>query len=243
MTQEIQYSFKRYEIKFLLKPEQFQILYGELQKHMQEDVYGVYPICNVYFDTPDYRLIRRSLDKPVYKEKFRLRSYGPISEEDEMFAEIKKKYMGVVYKRRISLKGGDYEKIFEGEDLFGSRQIQAEIIQFFRTYPKLAPKVYLSYDRIALAGLGDDRTLRITFDQNISYRETGLTLWAGGEISPVLENEAVVMEVKVDHALPLWLVSLLSKYRIFKTSFSKYGTYYNNYVAKQLTERMNCYAD
>lgn len=90
MTQEIQYSFKRYEIKFLLKPEQFQILYGELQKHMQEDVYGVYPICNVYFDTPDYRLIRRSLDKPVYKEKFRLRSYGPISEEDEMFAEIKK---------------------------------------------------------------------------------------------------------------------------------------------------------
>lgn len=114
MTQEIQYSFKRYEIKFLLKPEQFQILYGELQKHMQEDVYGVYPICNVYFDTPDYRLIRRSLDKPVYKEKFRLRSYGPISEEDEMFAEIKKKYMGVVYKRRISLKAGDYEKIFEG---------------------------------------------------------------------------------------------------------------------------------
>lgn len=244
MTEHVQHSFKRYEIKFVLNPAQFETLYPMLREKMQEDEYGVYPICNIYFDTPEYRLIRHSLDKPVYKEKFRLRSYGTISKDDMMFAEIKKKYKGVVYKRRVTLRGGDYEKLFkEGDAAIDNRQIQEEIIQFFHTYHNLAPKVFIGYDRIALAGTGDDHTLRVTFDRNISYRETGLSLCKDGAVSPVLPKEAIVMEIKVTHALPLWLVSILSENRIYKTSFSKYGSYYNNYIAKQLIERMKCYAD
>lgn len=239
MAEQIQHSFKRHEIKFLLKPEVFQSLYPRLRERMEEDVYGIYPICNIYYDTPDYQLIRHSLDKPVYKEKFRLRSYGPISVDDMMFAEIKKKYKGIVYKRRVSLKGSECGELFNNrEAAFDSWQIHREILQFFDTYPNLMPKVYIGYDRIALAGMGADSTLRVTFDQNISYRETGLSLWEEGELSPVLPEEVIVMEVKVAHAVPLWLVALLSEYGLYKASFSKYGTYYNQQVAKELMERM-----
>jgi hypothetical protein len=239
MPESIQHSFKRYEIKFLLEPNVFDEFYPRIRERMQEDEYGTYPISNIYFDTPDYRLIRYSLEKPIYKEKFRLRSYGKISEDDFMFAEIKKKYKGIVYKRRVDLKGCDFEKLFgETEMPECDHQIRQEIIRFFHTYPNLEPKVYIGYDRIALAGTGQDESLRVTFDRNISYREENLFLWKDGPVHPVLTQEKIVMEVKVSHAVPMWLASLLSEYGIYKTSISKYGTYYNNYVAKELQERM-----
>ena len=239
MSEQIQYSFKRHEIKFLLEPDMFRDFYPELQKRMTEDLYGKYSIHNIYYDTPDYLLIRRSLDKPVYKEKFRLRSYGLISADDAMFAEIKKKYKGIVYKRRIVLPGREFEHMIHGDKIPDCDfQIQQEIIQFFHTYQNLEPKAYISYDRIALAGVGEDSTLRVTFDQNISFREKNLFLWSEGDVMSVLPNEKIVMEIKVDHAVPLWLVSLLSEFKIYKCSFSKYGTYYTNYIAKELQERM-----
>jgi hypothetical protein len=206
---------------------------------MQEDEYGKYPISNIYFDTRDYRLIRRSLDKPVYKEKFRLRSYGRIAETDLMFAEIKKKYKGIVYKRRVDLKGCDFAQLFTGGEMPGcDPQIRREIVRFFCTYPNLEPKAYIGYDRIALAGIGAEESLRVTFDQNISYREDDLFLWSDKPVKLVMAENPIVMEVKVSHAVPLWLASLLSEYGLYKTSISKYGTYYRNYVAKELQERM-----
>lgn len=42
----------------------------------EKDAYGAYTICNIYYDTGDWRLIRKSLEKTVYKEKLRIRSYG-----------------------------------------------------------------------------------------------------------------------------------------------------------------------
>lgn len=240
MEEFVQHSFKRYEIKFLLDPDTFRDFYPRLLERMEEDVYGVYSIQNIYYDTPDYSLIRHSLDKPVYKEKFRLRSYGLIELDDNIFAEIKKKFKGVVYKRRVDIRGSDLWRLFnEEQELDCSPQIRREIIHFFDTYRTLEPKVFIGYDRIALSGRGEEHYLRVTFDQNISYRETKLSLWSDGDVEPVLPEEKIVMEIKVPHAVPLWLASLLSEYGLYKTSFSKYGAYYNNFVAKNLPERMN----
>jgi hypothetical protein len=146
-----------------------------------------------------------------------------------MFAEIKKKYKGIVYKRRVDLKTCDFEKLFTGEEIPGcDHQIRQEIIQFFGTYPNLKPKVYIGYDRIALAGVGTEESLRVTFDRNISYRETDLFLWSDEPVYPVFPDNPVVMEVKTDRAVPLWLVSLLSEYKLYKTSISKYGAYFKS---------------
>jgi len=96
--------FKRYEMKYMLTKEQKEIVLRAMEQYMKPDEYGRSTICNIYFDTPDYQLIRHSLEKPVYKEKLRVRSYGPAAEDGTVFVELKKKYKGVVYKRRISAK-------------------------------------------------------------------------------------------------------------------------------------------
>lgn len=101
MPEEVRQIFKRVEKKYLLESEEFNQLRGIMSDYMQKDIYDKYTICNVYYDTEDFELIRTSIEKPVYKEKFRVRSYGVPSDNDLAFLEIKKKYRGVVYKRRI----------------------------------------------------------------------------------------------------------------------------------------------
>lgn len=95
--------FERYEYKYLITRAQKESILKAMEPYMQPDEYGPTTIRNIYYDTEDYRLIRRSLERPVYKEKLRLRSYAQASPESTVFAELKKKYKSVVYKRRLAL--------------------------------------------------------------------------------------------------------------------------------------------
>ena len=61
--------FKRYEMKYFITKEQCEKIKQQLRKYMVGDEYGHSTICNLYFDTPTYLLIRRSLEKPIYKER------------------------------------------------------------------------------------------------------------------------------------------------------------------------------
>ena len=99
-SQQIPMTFQRYETKYMLSPIMARKLRKSLLGHLQMDEYGLDTICSIYYDTPDHQLIRRSLEKPVYKEKLRLRSYGPAKETSPIYVELKKKYEGIVYKRR-----------------------------------------------------------------------------------------------------------------------------------------------
>ncbi|MBO5488804.1 MAG: polyphosphate polymerase domain-containing protein [Eubacterium sp.] len=230
---EIQSSFKRYEKKFVLTREEYEKILPVVQAHMVADEYGEYTISNIYYDTDQYDLIRNSIEKPIYKEKFRVRSYGVPSENDRIFAEIKKKYKGIVYKRRVA---DTYDKVFafleSHEELEKDKQIQNEIRFFFRMYePK--PKVFIGYDRLAFAGK-DGEDIRVTFDHNIRWRKEELDLRLGDQGSPILPEERIIMEVKVPGAIPLWFVKKLSEYQINMGSFSKYGTAYTNYILHEL---------
>ncbi|MBO5487027.1 MAG: polyphosphate polymerase domain-containing protein [Eubacterium sp.] len=200
---------------------------------MDKDIYGQYTISNLYYDTPVYDLIRRSIEKPIYKEKFRVRSYGVPGPEDTIFAEIKKKYKGIVYKRRIA---DTYEEIQsfikEQKVLPTDRQIQKEIQWFLKMYEPKA-KVYIGYDRIAYAGK-DGEDIRVTFDEKIRYREKDLDLRAGDYGEPIVPDDWIIMEVKVPKAIPLWLVKVLSENQIYSNSFSKYGTCYQQFLSKKL---------
>lgn len=244
----VQYNFQRYEKKYVLTPEQYDHFFSLLQQNMKVDQYGLHTICNVYYDTDHYDLIRRSIQKPVYKEKFRLRSYGVPGESDDIFAEIKKKYRGIVYKSRIAAPWDDIQRmITEGCVLPVSQQIQEEMQWLIRRY-RPVPKVYLAYERIAMEEKKNPAVgLRITFDRNIRWRKEKLNLCAGDEGQPVLPEERIVMEVKTPLAVPLWMVSMLSECRIYPGSFSKYGTCYQRHIVsrefahnkKIYTERTN----
>ena len=109
--------FKRKEIKYLLSREKRNALLPILEAHMEPDAFAHSSISNLYYDTPDFRMVRRSLEKPMYKEKLRLRSYGTPENTSTVFPEIKKKAMGIVYKRRISLPYQEAVSFLSGQQI------------------------------------------------------------------------------------------------------------------------------
>ncbi|MGL4362029.1 MAG: polyphosphate polymerase domain-containing protein [Cellulosilyticaceae bacterium] len=220
--------FKRYELKYLITEVQYESLKQIMAMHMRKDKFFKTTNCNLYFDTPDHLLIRRSIEKPSYKEKLRLRSYGIPTPRQEVYIELKKKYDGIVYKRRIGIKEEDAMAYFNaGKALNVQNQISSEIDYVMKFYKDIQASMFLVYDRESYAGLNDD-DFRMTFDTNILYREKDLTLTAGIYGTPILETKYVLMEVKTVIGLPLWLTAFLSENQIYKASFSKYGNAYKH---------------
>ncbi len=220
-------TFERSEKKYLLTTAQYEALRKVLDEHMVADKYKYYTVCNLYFDTEHNDLIRRSIEKPRYKEKMRLRSYGTVSGEDKVFLEIKKKFKGVVYKRRIVLPYKEaVAYIYDGVPPSDTGQIFREIDYFIRFY-NAAPKLYLSYDREALCGVGGEKGLRVTFDRNIQSRTYDLDLAVPPSGEQLLEPDQWLMEIKAPGAVPLWLSDALTSLAIYPTSFSKYGRIYS----------------
>lgn len=218
--------FRRYELKYLLTSEDRDYVLDAIAPYMKLDRYGHTTIRNVYYDTDTYRLIRRSIEKPVYKEKLRVRSYRLADKDSEVFVELKKKYDGVVYKRRIALP-----EALATDWLCGNisapqdTQISREIDYFLSHYGVLSPKMFLSYERDAYYDMnGGD--FRVTFDTNILCRRTDISLCHEPYGHSVLPDDRILMEIKCPGAIPLWMVDILSKRKIYKTPFSKYGRAY-----------------
>lgn len=225
------YTFERRELKYRITDAQRAALEAAFDARMVPDEYGESTICNIYYDTADYRLIRASLEKPAYKEKLRLRSYGVTEPGGEVFLELKKKYKGIVYKRRITLPEDAAGDFIAGRAPLGEHgQIGREIEYFTAFYAPLLPAVHLSYERSAWFSR-EDRDLRITFDKNIRFRQedVSLTLPAGGR--RILPEGESLMEIKAAAALPLWLVSELDTLGIYQSTFSKYGEAYKAILA------------
>lgn len=223
--EKVQEVFKRYEKKYLLTREQHRALMEQVDGRLILDEYGLHTICNVYFDTEDYELIRTSIEKPHYKEKLRLRSYGVPKAYSQVFIELKKKYDGVVYKRRIPMRLENAEKyLYSGIIPEGHSQILSEI-QWFVDFYEPKPTVFLAYDRRAYFGK-EQEEFRVTFDENIRYREEQLHLADGDQGIGLLPENMILMEVKIPDSMPFWFGHILSELGIFPISFSKYGTYY-----------------
>lgn len=228
--------FKRYELKYMLTLEQKQRIVEVMQEYMALDQYGRTTIRNIYFDTDNFRLIRRSIEKPAYKEKLRIRSYTQAKSDSPVFVELKKKYQSVVYKRRLSMAQQKAFSWIEGTVGLDEKTQISQEIDYFRTYYKdLKPQVFLSYEREAYYSLcGDD--FRVTFDDNILCRQEELSLDAEVWGTPILEEGQVLMEIKCAGGIPLWMTKVLSEERIYKTSFSKYGTAYKNIIFPKIKE-------
>ena len=227
-----QMVFKRYEIKYLMTRSQRDAVLEAMEPYMSMDAYGHSSIRNIYYDTPDFRLIRESLEKPVYKEKLRLRSYNVPGPEDPVFVELKKKYKGVVYKRRVAMPAAQAEAWLAGTAPAPDQgQISREIDWFLRTNP-VSPRVLIACDRRAYVAK-EDPELRITFDSSIRWRETDLSLTSGDQGKELLSEGQVLMEIKLPEAAPLWLAHMLSRLEIFPRGFSKYGQCYQ----KELLEK------
>lgn len=228
--------FKRYEMKYMMTRRQRKAVLEAMLPHMKLDNFGHTTIRNVYFDTDSYILVRRSIEKPIYKEKLRIRSYRQVKAEDEVFIELKKKYDDVVYKRRESLSQLEaLEWLVRDTPFPKATQIGNEIDYFFQLYQTLKPKVFLSYEREAFYAL-DGSDFRVTFDENILARQEELSLSREVWGEALIDGDMVLMEIKTSGGIPLWMSHVLAQEKIYKTSFSKYGTAYEKMIFGHQTE-------
>ena len=216
---------RRKEIKYILSSEQYNTLLKKISDNLAEDEYYKSTICNIYFDTIHDDLIIKSIEKPKYKEKIRLRSYVIPKLDTEVFLEIKKKLKGEVSKRRIKLKLKDfYDYIETGNLKSKNEQIKKELDYSFKYY-KLEPRIYLAYDRLSYYDK-DNVNFRITFDKDIRSRKDDLRLENGDKGDLLFEDGSVIMETKTLGSYPMWFVKVLSELKIYPQSFSKYGSIY-----------------
>lgn len=221
--------FERYEMKYIITEKQKKAMLEAMLPYMKQDGYGHTKIRNIYFDTDNYRLVRRSIEKPVYKEKLRIRSYKRVVPQGEVFIELKKKFDDVVYKRREELSQEEMLEWLAKGTFPKKTQIGAEIDYFFQFYQTLKPRVFLSYERDAFYSL-DGSGFRVTFDENILAREQELSLGADIWGEKLLDDDIVLMEIKASDRIPLWMSKALTKEKIYKTSFSKYRTAYEKII-------------
>ena len=220
-------TFKRNEKKYLLSPDRYEALWVELAPRLVPDEYFSSTVCSVYYDSDDYELIRRSIEAPVYKEKLRVRSYGVPAPDGTVFVELKKKFKGTVYKRRVQTTAERAEAWLSGSSPAPEDgQVCREIDWFLRMHEPV-PKIFIACDREAYVADGAPE-LRFTFDRSIRWREEELSLCAGTHGTPLLGDGQVLMEIKIPDAAPLWLADMLSRLEVFPTGFSKYGNCYKS---------------
>lgn len=229
--------FNRYERKYVLTTKQKDDLIIFLKAYLIDDPYSIngakYTIHNLYFDTLDFAIIRNSTQRPKYKDKLRLRSYITLpSDDDLVFLEIKKKYQGVVNKRRVIIPyktAIDYleNNVMPTFTSYFDQQVMQEIDYFIKIH-NAKPGAYIAYDRVAL--MSPNEQLRVTFDHNIVFRNKDINLQnTHGE--PVLNDSDIwLMEVKSENNFPFWLARKLSEYELYSQSFSKYGKAYQKFL-------------
>ena len=229
----------RHENKYLVDGEKYSKLQSRLSQYMELDVYNkqseLYTISNIYYDTDDNNLVRASISKPGYKEKLRVRAYGAPARADMVFVEIKKKYDGVVIKRRCAFALSEAYEFLESHNIepkeYMNAQVLKEIDYFIRLHaPK--PKLYLAYERRAYVGEND---LRVTFDTNVRTRRHDLRLEKGSYGDKLLDDDVWLVEIKTNGAIPLWLTEILSELRIYSQGYSKYGEEYQRRLEMERT--------
>jgi hypothetical protein len=225
MIDMVQEVFERIEKKYLLTEKQKNNLLKIIDKNIEKNDYFFSEIRNIYFDNSENELIRQSIEKPLYKEKVRIRSYGKPNIEDNIFLEIKKKFNGIVYKRRIEVKLKDIYKYLQTGILnCENEQIFKEINYCLKKY-NLKPAIFISYERYSYLGK-EDKNFRITFDTNINYREHNLKIEKDDNNVSLIGKENYLMEVKSLNSMPIWFTKALSDLKIYPISFSKYGEIY-----------------
>ncbi|MCL1787878.1 MAG: polyphosphate polymerase domain-containing protein [Defluviitaleaceae bacterium] len=219
--------FRRQEVKFVITDAQRGQIYDFVAGRIPPDVFGKYLVQSLYFDTDHWDVICTSIDKPLFKEKLRLRCYGVPNLHSTMYLELKKKYRGIVHKRRIAFPMAELEhKSVRDIAAADTTQVGRELNFYLQSMP-VHEKVHISYHRAAFE---DDSGLRITFDTDVRFRTNLLDYQHPDGGRPILPPGLTVIEVKTLGGIPMWLARAFSNLSIYPTSFSKYGVGYKKYI-------------
>lgn len=226
---QIQTNFQRIETKYILDRAMLARLEADMRPYLTADDYATSTISNVYFDNDEFQMIQDSIARKGGREKMRMRTYAEQPNDDsQVFLEIKKKCDEVGFKYRLvsnPLSVTNYIVNGVADHTISDDRVKAEVEQLQERYLDLKPKMVISYDRYSMRGL-EDKKVRVTVDSNIRYRDYDVDLASGRYGLPLLEDDKVIMEIKVPGQYPQWLADILNKYGLEDQSFSKYGKAY-----------------
>lgn len=251
--------FERKEMKYRITAAQLAELLPVLQEHLVPADFADATVRSLYYDTPGDDLIARSIEGPLYKEKLRLRVYGDgYDPAMPAFVEIKKKFKGIVYKRRVMLSLAAAEAFLDGmpyeealaaypladkklaaqvrENAAKNKQIANEIAFFMQRYAPLQPSILTACSRCSLVD-PDGGDLRITIDTQLCAKHRPTNIGDVDGAGALIGEGDAIMEIKSTFALPLWLTSALSSVGAYKQSFSKCGAAYAQAMRTQNEER------
>lgn len=293
--------FKRVEKKYRIGAAERAVVEAAAGGPMAVDAYGRTRITSLYLDTPERSMIARSVEKPLYKEKLRLRAYGdaagvalmgafgagpivrepgglPLSDGEvetrvasglqapgaaaalPVFFGIKKKFKGIVYKRRLALtlpaalafvSGLPYEQACARWPLSdaalaaaalspATRQIARELEAAMDRWLPLVPSMGIACDRVAWAyrpEMLEEREDDELFDSELRITFDDCLEYLDchrfrSPWRPIIESSESVMEIKSAGPYPPWLVEVLSAEHIYPASFTKYGNAYQMATAE-----------
>lgn len=239
MTKHIhQKEFKRVETKYLVSLDQLPHLLSDLGKHMEADDFAQSTITSLYFDTDHFDMIQDSLAKKYGKEKIRLRTYDDKPQPNSSaFLEIKQKREGIGYKYRVkttphkaSSQLLNHKKQTQADD-----RLTEQLQQLQDRYGSIGPRMLIRYNRLALKGKKQSG-IRITIDTKLDYTPVNDLILSPTHSFPLLPQNQLIMEIKVDEHMPTWLQAILDTYHLEKTAFSKYGKAYQLYKKRILAK-------
>ena len=241
-------TFRRMEKKMLLPTDDVPRLLERLETVMRPDPHNQdgkpYMLCNLYFDDDSNHVIRNSVERPFYKEKLRLRSYGVPTDDSLVFLEIKKKTDGVGTKRRARIPLVDAMHFLDtGIHPEGIPYIDEQVlreIDYYRSHHDVHPSTYVSYLRHAYFSV-DDPSFRVTVDRDILTRHHDLDLRLGRYGEAILPPDLTLIEVKFAGSVPLWFARLMSEFKTSFHTFSKYGTDFKIQTYRKITGDEDAY--
>lgn len=252
MKKSLETRFKRVETKYLVARSDLADLMQDLKPYFIEDDYPTSTISNIYFDTEDFDVIQDALNRQNRREKIRMRTYLAQPQADsQVFLEIKAKdEAGLGHKYRLLSNPLSITRLMTDglvDESITDHHLVEEIQMLRDRYDQqLKPRMYIYYDRYSMKEKksiqGYPHTkIRLTLDQNLTYRDEDVSFFKGKAGLPLLDEDMVIMEIKAPGDQPQWLQDILDKHGLVEHKFSKYSCAYHRsqglaYAPRPVTE-------
>ena len=217
----------RHELKYIISEGEHKMLATRIKACLKQDYYaslngGEYLIRSLYFDDPFDSALWEKASGVGSRDKFRIRIYN--YSDDVIKLERKHKEGQYIKKDSVSLSREDCEAIMRGKFECLKHNESPFAMQFYGIFVSnhLRPKVLVDYTREPYVFPAED--VRITFDKNVRTALRCTDLFNPNVVTyPVWDlRNCMILEVKFNESLPLYVQELLTLGASERTAASKY---------------------
>ena len=228
----------RYELKYLLNYDDYFNVKCKILPFVRKDFYTrnsnrhKYFIKSLYFDNYNYLILNDKLEGEKNRIKLRFRCYNDIKSMNKFIrVEIKKRYGEIIKKDSTNIDLYTYEnfmqnKLFSDNDNLILKQFNIYINKY-----SLNPCINIEYFREVFESK-IDKNLRLSFDHNTKSSKSK-DLFPQSVPIKFANTDLIVMEIKINKQIPLWLNKIINENSLNNVTHSKYanGTLKNNILS------------